>query len=259
MNYNNCTDIPWNKINDFLIECGRIRDPKDFSAHIMKSISALIPYDQSRLYYLNVNGNVSDEILSGVNESCTAAYHEYYSKVENGRYSLLGKAIKNGHYIAPKVKDSVRDWDDCASDEFITEYLKPQGIRYSFGFMLSDMQYTPRCMFILDRVSKTKFSVQELKTMEIVLSHLNNLYQNYFVDSCLAKTGVVTKSELPLTTRELEITELLKKGISPTNISSRLWIEQATVYKHIYHIYAKLNVSSKQELLVKLLSDQRKQ
>ena len=56
-----------------------------------------------------------------------------------------------------------------------------------------------------------------------------------------------------LTNREREVLELLCQGIKPVYISRRLHISVGTVNKHIAHIYSKLDVDSKQELLVKLL------
>ena len=259
MTYGSNIELPWRKINEFLLDCGSIRAPRDFAITIMQKIPILIPYDQARLYFLNDKGTVIDEKLFGVDKRWTSSYHEYYSKIENGRYSLFAKAYKNGHYYVPKIEDSIRDWEHCEHDQFVNEYLKPQGIRYSFGFLLFDNQNSPHCMFILDRTSKTKFTAQELQATNVALAHLNNLFQNYFVDvSGLIHTENLLKLDDHLTDREVEITELLKKGFSPTNISQRLWITQNTVYKHIYHIYQKMNVSSQQELLVKLLSEESK-
>ena len=58
--------LPWNRINDFLLDCGRVRDPKEFAKTVMDRISALIPFDQARLYFLNDNGDIYDEYLIGV-------------------------------------------------------------------------------------------------------------------------------------------------------------------------------------------------
>ena len=56
-----------------------------------------------------------------------------------------------------------------------------------------------------------------------------------------------------LTEREREVLDLLCQGIKPTFIARELHISTGTVNKHIAHIYRKLGVDSKQELLVKLL------
>ena len=57
-----------------------------------------------------------------------------------------------------------------------------------------------------------------------------------------------------LTTREAEIAAFLVKGVTPPNISRELCISITTVNKHIANMHAKLNVSTRQELIVKLLN-----
>jgi DNA-binding CsgD family transcriptional regulator len=55
-----------------------------------------------------------------------------------------------------------------------------------------------------------------------------------------------------LTARESEIAGLLYKGFVPKVIGDRLSVSLTTVNTHIAHIYEKMAVSSRQELLVRL-------
>lgn len=50
-----------------------------------------------------------------------------------------------------------------------------------------------------------------------------------------------------LSNRELEILELLSKGLLYKEISAKLFISQETVRKHVYHIYEKLHVNNRIE------------
>ncbi len=54
-----------------------------------------------------------------------------------------------------------------------------------------------------------------------------------------------------LSNREMEILELLAKGMLYKEISARLGIAQETVRKHVYHIYEKLHVSNRVEAVNK--------
>lgn len=54
-----------------------------------------------------------------------------------------------------------------------------------------------------------------------------------------------------LSNRELEILELLAKGMLYKEISARLGIAQETVRKHVYHIYEKLHVNNRVEAVNK--------
>ena len=57
-----------------------------------------------------------------------------------------------------------------------------------------------------------------------------------------------------LTPREREILELLARGRSKTHIAEAFLISENTVRGHVKHIYAKLDVHGKQELVDKLES-----
>ena len=52
-----------------------------------------------------------------------------------------------------------------------------------------------------------------------------------------------------LSTRETEVMELIARGNSMAAIAERLVISENTVRSHSKHIYAKLDVHSKQEIL----------
>ncbi|MBN2039709.1 MAG: DNA-binding response regulator, partial [Spirochaetes bacterium] len=43
-------------------------------------------------------------------------------------------------------------------------------------------------------------------------------------------------------------------GLTPKQISKKYFLSPRTIYKHMENIHQKLNVSSQQELLVKLLN-----
>jgi DNA-binding NarL/FixJ family response regulator len=56
-----------------------------------------------------------------------------------------------------------------------------------------------------------------------------------------------------LTTRELEILELLAKGFQSKEISGQINISYWTVVTHVTHIYEKLHVRSRAEAVAKFL------
>ncbi len=63
----------------------------------------------------------------------------------------------------------------------------------------------------------------------------------------------VTENSLPglslLTTRELEVVSFLLDGDRPPAIAAKLFVTQSTVRNHLAAVFAKLNVSSQQELV----------
>jgi LuxR family maltose regulon positive regulatory protein len=58
----------------------------------------------------------------------------------------------------------------------------------------------------------------------------------------------------PLTNREIEILLILPKGLSNQEIAERLFISPETVKRHLYNIYQKFDVKSRQQAIVKAKS-----
>ncbi|HBW34223.1 MAG TPA: hypothetical protein DEF89_02145, partial [Desulfosporosinus sp.] len=166
MNYS--SELPWMKIHDFLLNIESIREPKEFWVQVLNQIYPLIPYDQARIYFVNDNGKIYDEVLIGVEQRWSDVYLEYYSKIENDRYAI------------PKLKGSVHDWTNYECDEFITDYIKPQGLNYSLGFGLHNANTFTKSVYSLDRTSRSGYTHEEIGIMSIIQPHLDNL-QNLFV------------------------------------------------------------------------------
>lgn len=246
------TAINWAKLNEIVLECGEVHEPRNFGIKTIEQVKELISFDQGRVYFLNDNMKVFDEYLVGVDKEITKAYHEYYSQIEDGFYSAAKRAA--GFRAKYPI---IEDWSTKSqSDRFLSEHLQPQGIRYSTGFMIRDLSGMPKLLFCLDRTGHVNYKQSDIETLYYLNRHLNNLFANFYVEMSEEKSNVRTQiaEDLPLTKREAEIAELLLNGISPKNIGEKLSISVATVYTHIARIHAKLNVSSRQELLVKLMA-----
>lgn len=244
------SQVPWEKMNQVLLQCGSTHEAHRFNINALVQLQSVIPFDQGRLYFLNDNLEVYDEFLLGVDKQITKAYHEYYSKIENGQFSAT-RRLRSHHVKYP----TVCNWAEYGGDEFYTEHVRPQGLRYSTGFCLRDLLGAPKALFCLDRTSRANYSQTELETLYYLNAHLENFYRNFYAQSPDAQVsaGIRLEQDLPLTARETEISQLLSRGASPESIAAKLCISRTTVYKHITHIHAKLHVSSRQELLVKLL------
>ncbi len=248
--------IPWERIHEFLIDNGKICEAKELCIQVIKKVYLLVPYDQARIYFVNDNEKIYDEVLFGVDKRWSKAYLEYFSKIENGRYGFLSKR-DTGRNLIPNLSGSIYDWRTLEYDEFISDYIMPQGLHHSLGFGFHDANNFIKCFCTLDRTNRGEFTDAEIDVMSILYAHLYNLHKNLFVmTSNDYKYYHKLETQNALTKREAEIAQLISRATTPANISKRLHISLATVYKHIANIYAKLNVSSNQELLLKLMNFQ---
>lgn len=63
------------------------------------------------------------------------------------------------------------------------------------------------------------------------------------------------KSELGLTEREKDVLDLLVAGLSNDEVSNKLFISPLTVKNHIRHIYEKLHVHSRSQVVAKAIKE----
>lgn len=101
----------------------------------------------------------------------------------------------------------------------------------------------------------------EQYTFKITLSIIPNVYKGietcYYIhivkDLAKEKIDLLYLTQVyNLTQRELEIIELISKGLSNREISGKLYISINTVRTHIDNIFNKLNVSSRMAMLYKM-------
>jgi DNA-binding CsgD family transcriptional regulator len=246
------SELPWTKMHEFLLDIGSVREPKTLCVQVIKKIYSLIPYDQARVYFVDDNGKVVGAVLVGVDPTWSDVYLGYYSRIKNGRYSIPA-GIERGRYSIPSAKGNVYDWTNCECDEFIAEYIRPQRLRYSAGFGFHDAGGLVKSTYCLDRTGRSGYTQREIDIMSIVQPHLDNLHRNLFVVAAEGMHIRNTEVQEALTKRESQIAELLRKGMTPTKISRTLFLSLPTVYRHIANIHTKLDVSNRQELLLKLI------
>ena len=104
------------------------------------------------------------------------------------------------------------------------------------------------------RLNRNDGTGAELELLSLAVPLLNNMQKKFYYQQTIAGAGRdVAWETANLTPRETEIAKLLCQGVKPANISKALYISLPTAYKHISNIYEKMHVTSRQELLVKLL------
>ncbi|MBX2895473.1 MAG: response regulator transcription factor [Cyclobacteriaceae bacterium] len=68
-------------------------------------------------------------------------------------------------------------------------------------------------------------------------------------------THTIQKQDFGLTTREIELLEQLKSGLTYDQVAANLFISSGTVRKHIQNIYGKLQVNNKTEAVQKAIQN----
>ena len=252
-------DIRWEDIYDFISLCGQANDPTVLAIEALNNLEKFCPFDQALIYFFDGNGKICDQYLKDIDESWSTMYLEHYFKVDDYQYSCFADQRRKSNKVnlnPSKPALFVREWAKETSNDFVQNLIRPRGLKYTCSFPLYDLYGNYRTVVALDRVAGRNFTGDELMHLQRIIPHLNNLHKNFYYQGFRQNTikrAVWERADL--TGREIEIADLLCLGISPASISRSLHIALSTTYKHIANIYKKLQVSNRQELLVRLLRD----
>ncbi|MGI6229404.1 MAG: response regulator transcription factor [Tractidigestivibacter sp.] len=247
------TALPWEKISDCLLACGEVRNPYRFSVKVLEEMHSLVRFDGGVVLMLDGNRNVVRSYFSNIPKKMSKLYLDYFSHDSGAAPFSLDMDVRESRAV-PTV--NLISWKDFSekSGTFFTDYIKPLGLKQTMSFWLCDLYGNPATIFSLDRTSGSPYTVTELRTVEVTTMHLNNLYKNLFVrPEGQVRIWDGMRGAETLSPREKEVLDLLCQGVKPSNIARILCISQGTTNKHISHIYQKLGVGSRQELLVRML------
>lgn len=243
---------PWKECSDFVLECGSVHEPYRFCVHVLEKIRDIIPYNQAVLLMLDGNRKIARKHFVGFTDRWAQMYLNYYSKSTGSDFSLTSDVVEQeGRGIVRLI--NWRDFDGLR-DDMLVNYIRPRRLSQSLSIVLFNLKGAPASILVLDRLADGKFTELEVETATLLTAHLSNLYKNLFARPTAQVRmwdGIAGVDDL--TEREREVLDLLCQGIKPVYIAKELNISTGTANKHIAHIYRKLGVNSKQELLVKLL------
>jgi DNA-binding CsgD family transcriptional regulator len=238
------SSISWSKINDYLVEAGSSANTDEFIGRTLHNIGRIIPFDINGLF---------------VTVDTTGKLSSWQSVIEYEKWVQI--FINRYWHFMPDVRREMvisADWNSYRNNEFVNDFLKPQGIRYSIGVFNIGSTASHTASFALFRSGNYRqFSETEQTTCSILQTHLTNLF------SLLSKLNRPEKetfyfAELIrdcklLSKREVEVAVLLCQRLTIPEIATKLLISSRTVEFHIINIYEKMKVRSRRELLIKLV------
>jgi DNA-binding CsgD family transcriptional regulator len=230
--------LPWTGVNDILLEIEAAGSPREMVQKIIDCVPRIISVDLPCVFGAVEPGKrlLEDQTYVESRKWYACFRDRYWNIVPD----LSGEKGKNAKLV---------DWNRYKDTEYACDFMKPQKIRYSLGVTLGVPSLCLVGTFALNRSARSRpFSENDLRIMEILQPHLRNLYGILGRD---ARSPLSALSErYGVTARELEVVERLLRGFSNGRIASELGLSERTVESHCLHVYHKLGVSDRVELLV---------
>jgi DNA-binding CsgD family transcriptional regulator len=245
--------VPWVKINDFIATIGAEPDLESLFKRALVELPRLIAHDQCFACFLDI---VPHEVLPVVSlisrggpTAAHTAYLERYWKMDSAR-PLLTPATR-----LYSVDWLERRWSrDPFANEFVRGLMR---ITMNAGIPLIANGGRSTMIFGLARSGAGTLCSRDEAILAIIRPHLANLFALHKRRDCLpADLSYFSVEMLPachlLSRREAEVATHLCRRLRVPEIATLLMISPRTVERHVQHIYEKLEVGSRRELLEKL-------
>jgi DNA-binding NarL/FixJ family response regulator len=195
----------------------------DDNTFLLKTVfEKLSFFDELEMQFHALNGK---ELLDKINENTDVVLMDIEMPVMNGIEAT--EALKRKY---PNIKVIMLTVFD--NDENIFKAIKAG----ADGYLLKEVDAKELYEGILETVKGGAAMTPSIafKTLGLLRNPLH-------------VTNNDAKEEVKLSEREIEVLELLSKGLSYTVIAEKLFLSPSTVRKHIENIYKKLQVHSKIE------------
>lgn len=214
----------------------RSKEEGDFRAKDLEILTYLSKYIAYHLYKYQETSQIKHENFM---------YENCVSQLPIGLVILDGsRSLVNYNEIA---KSFCRD---ILNDKFC-----PNPVQDIINMVLSSLNLNEitSCSCIYTNFEQYTFKIS-LSIIPSIYKGIETYYQIYIVkNSAKEKIDLLCSAQIyNLTKRELEVIELISKGLNNREISEKLYISSNTVRTHIDNIFNKLNVSSRMAILYKM-------
>lgn len=141
--------------------------------------------------------------------------------------------IMSGHHgRVVAVSDVLRTRHQLESTWLWQEAMQPGGVRYEIGLEVSHPS-DEMSVVVLSRGPSRDFDERDRLVLWLLRPH---------VDAALRRA---TRPAPALTPREREVMALVRDGLTDAQVARRLGVAEATVSKHLEHVYAKSGARSR--------------
>jgi DNA-binding CsgD family transcriptional regulator len=245
------TNIPWPAVNAFVEQIGTAGDDTELMRAAMRGLDRLVGMDLPCVFALiSPEGRLVPERTLVASRLWFDRFRDYY----------WNRLPDTGH--GPGVNTNVVDWDRHLDTEYATDFMRPQRIRHSLGILnIGGAPGGWTGTLALNRSpSSTPFTERDQAIVEAVQPHVSNYYRLHLrhalAEAYRARASVAEREreriqrDHGVTDREWEIVRGVLSGRSNVQIAGQLSISERTVEAHCVHVYLKLGLRNRRELLL---------
>lgn len=225
---------------------------KEFFKTILLSFEKWFGFSHSNFWLCDENNNLKNNPYTVNNEYTHKDYFTYYledplTPQKNLKRIPKQRVIGNLDIQTPKEHES---------SIFYNEFMRKYGLYYNLGIFL---YHENKILGLIDfawHKNERIASSEDILSLELLSRFLSQKFHEY---QSLNQTNVVQKQEGSLilndgslSSRELDVLELIQRGVTNKEIADQLFISVNTVKKHVQSLYKKFDVTNRTSLCFKV-------
>ncbi len=246
----------WKKIMKFVNRTCVEARPEKYYEKILQELDNFISFDAGHILVHNSDQDFSEFITVNIDYEVIDEYVEHFQYID---------PLKNCIFDTPSALKSslVFDHRSWRRTNYFNNFLSPNEFYYLCGV---DIHYRGEILITITLIRQEEsgdFSTAELLFLNRVKTsiachihllrkiHPRNISNQKYIN-IKYRQGM---EKYDFTPREKEVACLVRSGQSNLEISEDLFISVNTVKKHLQNLYKKAEVSSRQELIYRLLEN----
>lgn len=241
----------WVGVNNLALLIHGTEAVQEMQRYFLEALRNMIPFERAAFFLFDEKDGHID-LVSPIGIGLDPAVFTMYGELINTN-AVCRRVINLRRTIAYRSSDLVTP-DEKATDSITIiqhAFMLPNEIAYYSGVVLTHERELLGEIALYRTEQQCDFTDKELEILDYLKDHLairlQREHQNYHVS--VAETAVPSLNGLGLTARESEIVRLIMDQCSTEEISQRLVISPYTTKKHLHHIFSKLGVHSRLQLI----------
>jgi DNA-binding CsgD family transcriptional regulator len=248
----NLSEKDWLKIIDILSEINRQYDIHTLREVVLERIGEVIDYD---LAIFDLSKFENSKFVALYDPVVRSIFSESFEKQFISDYDTKYFKMSYMNWIYFQEKNLVyRDSDFIKPEiknesQFYKEYMEPRGLLHACGCNLVYNKLCIGAISIVRKNDKTDFTEEDLFILEQLQPHIINKLMQYIDLSSEADFKNKLRDVYKITSREMEIVNLIYLFYENKEIAEILDISTNTVKKHVNNIFSKIDVNSRGQLI----------
>jgi len=227
----------WKKVLEFLEAIENERDVNGLFRTTLQGLEAIVPFDHAAAVATTHGSLIDPErfVVRHLDGSIVDAYMQYYWKLD----PVLPRIP-----VLPGVTRF--SWTGFRKTEFISDYIKPLGLRHTIGCTDLRSAVVPGFWVALHKGGSDVYSDTDAAFLGAVSPHIHNillLLTSHSPDVARDCFELQKATRFSLTPAEKRIAGLLYRRLSNREIADMLYISPRTVEKHIENIFGKVGIN----------------